>query len=243
MKLSEKQLELQDTWINSTLSTTQTITLQSTVDVVDDDTVVEGDELEKAERKEEEDAILLGSIPVQDAYRTVSHLDVAKFDFGIGPMIQLITHTGVFEVLENPSDDMRQALYRDENGFVHFRADLPRHSDIPYTLYTKIRVNAGIEECFYIDAVNRELLLHRCFFFLFNDREALMNALCHMLYDDKELIEEFFVKDETKNRFLVTKSNVPDHKLVLCVDDMDVDVDVYEAYDIDECYKVESQVC
>ena len=70
-----------------------------------------------------------------------------------------------------------------------------------------------------------------------------MNALCHMLYDDKELIEEFFVKDETKNRFLVTKSNVPDHKLVLCVDDMDVDVDVDEAYDIDECYKVESQVC
>ena len=70
-----------------------------------------------------------------------------------------------------------------------------------------------------------------------------MNALCHMLYDDKELIEEFFVNDGTKNRFLVTKSNVPDHKLVLRVDDMDVDVDVYEAYDIDECYKVESQVC
>ena len=237
---AKKQLELQDT---STLLTTQTITLQSTVDVVDDDTVVEGDELEKAERKEEEDAILLGSIPVQDAYRTVSHLDVAKFDFGIGPMIQLITHTGVFEVLENPTDDMRQALYRDENGFVHFRADLPCHSDIPYTPYTKIRGNAGIEECFYIDAVNRELLLHRRFFFLFNDREALMNALGHMLYDDKELIEEFFVNDETKNRFLVTKSNVPDHKVVLSVDDMDVDVDVYEAYDIDECYKVESQVC
>jgi len=237
---AKKQLELQDT---STLLTTQTITLQSTVDVVDDDTVVEGNELKKAERKEEEDAILLGSIPVQDAYRTVSHLDVAKFDFGIGPMIQLITHTGVFEVLENPTDDMRQALYRDENGFVHFRADLPRHSDIPYTPYTKIRGNAGIEECFYIDAVNRELLLHRRFFFLFNDREALMNALGHMLYDDKELIEEFFVNDETKNRFLVTKSNVPDHKVVLSVDDMDVDVDVYEAYDIDECYKVESQVC
>ena len=237
---AKKQLELQDT---STLLTTQTITLQSTVDVVDDDTVVEGNELKKAERKEEEDAILLGSIPVQDAYRTVSHLDVAKFDFGIGPMIQLIPHTGVFEVLENPTDDMRQALYRDENGFVHFRADLPRHSDIPYTPYTKIRGNAGIEECFYIDAVNRELLLHRRFFFLFNDREALMNALGHMLYDDKELIEEFFVNDETKNRFLVTKSNVPDHKVVLSVDDMDVDVDVYEAYDIDECYKVESQVC
>ena len=114
---------------------------------------------------------------------------------------------------------------------------------IPYTPYTKIRGNAGIEECFYIDAVNRELLLHRRFFFLFNDREALMNALGHMLYDDKELIEEFFVNDETKNRFLVTKSNVPDHKVVLSVDDMDVDVDVYEAYDIDECYKVESQVC
>ena len=281
MKLSGKQLELQDTWINSKLSTTQTITLQSTVEVVDDDTVVKGEngtachlnlphessivlhiveatcnELEKAERKEEEDMqqediavsdginfAILGSIPVQDAYRTVSHLDVAKFDFGIGPMIQLITHTGVFEVLENPTDDMRQALYRDENGFVHFRADLPRHSDIPYTPYTKIRGNAGIEECFYIDAVNRELLLHRRFFFLFNDREALMNALCHMLYDDKELIEEFFVNDGTKNRFLVTKSNVPDHKLVLRVDDMDVDVDVYEAYDIDECYKVESQVC
>lgn len=216
MKLSGKQLELQDTWINSKLSTTQTITLQSTVEVVDDDTVVKGEngtachlnlphessivlhiveatcnELEKAERKEEEDMqqediavsdginfAILGSIPVQDAYRTVSHLDVAKFDFGIGPMIQLITHTGVFEVLENPTDDMRQALYRDENGFVHFRADLPRHSDIPYTPYTKIRGNAGIEECFYIDAVNRELLLHRRFFFLFNDREALMNAIC-----------------------------------------------------------------
>lgn len=206
MKLSGKQLELQDTWINSKLSTTQTITLQSTVEVVDDDTVVKGEngssivlhiaeatcnELEKAERKEEEDMqqediavsdginfAILGSIPVQDAYRTVSHLDVAKFDFGIGPMIQLIPHTGVFEVLENPSDDMRQALYRDENGFVHFRADLPRHSDIPYTPYTKIRGNAGIQECFYIDAVNHELLLHRRFFFLFNDREALMNAIC-----------------------------------------------------------------
>ena len=213
-------------------------------------------ELEKAERKEEEDMqqediavsdginfAILGSIPVQDAYRTVSHLDEAMFDFGIGPMIQLIPHTGVFEVLENPSDDMRQALYRDENGFVHFRADLPRHSDIPYTPYTKIRGNAGIEECFYIDAVNRELLLHRRFFFLFNDREALMNALCHMLYDDKELIEEFFVNDGTKNRFLVTKSNVPDHKRVLSEYDMDVDVDVYDADDIDECYKVESQVC
>ena len=126
MKLSGKQLELQDTWINSKLSTTQTITLQSTVEVVDDDTVVKGEngtachlnlphessivlhiveatcnELEKAERKEEEDmqqediavsdginfSILLGSIPVQDAYRTVSHLDVAKFDFGIGRCI------------------------------------------------------------------------------------------------------------------------------------------------------------
>ena len=150
MKLSGKQLELQDTWINSKLSTTQTITLQSTVEVVDDDTVVKGEngtachlnrphessivlhiveatcnELEKAERKEEEDMqqediavsdginfAILGSIPVQDAYRTVSHLDEAMFDFGIGPMIQLIPHKGVFEVLENPSDDMRQALYR-----------------------------------------------------------------------------------------------------------------------------------
>ena len=258
--------------VDTIATASMTITLQSTVEVVDDDTVVKGEngssivlhiaeatcnELEKAERKEEEDmqqedivvsdginfTILLGSIPVQDAYRTVSHLDEAMFDFGIGPMIQLIPHKGVFEVLENPTDDMRQALYRDENGFVHFRADLPRHSDIPYTPYTKIRGNAGIEECFYIDAVNRELLLHRRFFFLFNDREALMNALGHMLYDDKELIEEFFVNDETKNRFLVTKSNVPDHKVVLSVDDMDVDVDVYDAYDVDECYKVESQVC
>ena len=126
MKLSEKQLELQDTWINSTLSTTQTITLQSTVEVVDDDTVVKGEngssivlhiaeatcnELEKAVSDGINFAIM-GSIPVQDAYRTVSHLDEAMFDFGIGPMIQLIPHKGVFEVLENPSDDMRQALYR-----------------------------------------------------------------------------------------------------------------------------------
>ena len=65
--------------------------------------------------------------------------------------------------------------------------------------YTKIRGNAGIqmcfyidEVCFYIDAVNRELL-HRCFFFLFDDREAIMNVLSHILYDDTELIEEFLV--------------------------------------------------
>lgn len=30
---------------------------------------------------------------------------------------------------------------------------------------------------------------------------------------------------------------------VLSEYDMDVDVDVYDADDIDECYKVESQVC
>ena len=181
-------------------------------------------------------------VPVQEAYRSVSHVNKAECDFGIGPMIP-ISNKGVFEVLDNPIDEMRQAVFRDENSFVHFRADLPRPSDIPYTPYTKIRGNAGNQECFYIDAVNRELLLHRRFYFLFNDREALMNALSHILYDDTELIDEFFVNDETKNRFLVTKSNVPDHKRVLSDYDMDVDVDVYDADDIDECYKVESQVC
>lgn len=181
-------------------------------------------------------------VPVQKAYRSVSHMNKAEYDFGLGPMI-LICDEGEFEVLENTIDDMRQALVRDENSFIHFRADLPRRSDIPYTPYTKIRGNAGIQECFYIDAVNHELLLHRRFLFLFNNREALMNALSHILYDDTELIEEFFVNDATKNRFLVTKSNVPDHNLVLSEYDMDVDVDVYDADDIDDCYKVESQVC